>query len=179
MKGSLPTPPAPSRLWYFPRSPKSPLIRPALSCQPERCRRLHFDSCSWKIQLPPSSSSPFCPPPTCLEKKRMRERKGPAIPPRRGLPRGGSGAAPGKGHGPFLPPQAPRAAGDAQPEAGTVSPGRDGGASEEEERAEGSGLARKRRFGSRPGLLYPAGNMEKAKGFPGLRDTRCPVISSP
>lgn len=103
----------------FSTFPEIPVNLSCLSCQPEQCRRLHFDSCSWKIQLPPSSSSPFRPPPTCLKKK---ERKGPAIPPCLGLPHpwGGLRVAPGKGHGHFLPPKASAAAGDA-PAHGTLN----------------------------------------------------------
>lgn len=74
---------SPLRAMVFSTFPEIPINLSCLSCQPEQRRRLHFDSCSWKIQLSPSSSSPFRPPPTCLKKK---ERKDPAIPPCLGLP---------------------------------------------------------------------------------------------
>lgn len=63
---------SPLQAMVFSTFPEIPVNLSCLSCQPEQRRRLHFDSCSWKIQLPPSSSSPFRPPPTCLKKQRGR-----------------------------------------------------------------------------------------------------------
>lgn len=123
----------PLQAMVFSTFPEIPVNLSCLSCQPKQCRRLHFDSCSWKIQLPPSSSSPFHPPPTCLKKNNMRE-EGPSYSSSPGppTPTGRLGRSLRKGHGPFLAPKAPRAAGNGcsclqhfKPEAGTLTAGRD------------------------------------------------------
>lgn len=107
---------SPLQAMVFSTFPEIPVNLSCLSCQPEQGRRLHFDSCSWKIQLPPSSSSPLRPTPTCLKKnKKKKPEEGPSYSslPGPSTPIGRPRAAPGKGHGHFLPPKASGAAGDA------------------------------------------------------------------